>query len=416
MARPAHGRYIRPTRPLEDALSQEEIKREHSMIKRLAVLLAVLALFAAACGGTSETDDAPTTTAATTDDGTTTETTAASTDDGSGGDAGQGAEGGTLATVQARGELICGVSGSAVAFSETQSDGSATGFDADYCRAVAAAVLGDANAVQFRALTAAERFEALKNNEIDVLIRNTTYTQSRDTDIGMDFSPTTFYDGQQLMGRRDFGFTEDSTLADVDGAVVCTNAGTTTEKNITEGAALSGATITLETVEAFPEAMEKFQAGTCDVVTTDGSGLVGNKATQDTNDEWAIFPRAPISKEPLGPVYRQNDSQWGDIINWVIYATIIADEYGVTTATAADQVLVETEDGYIPEIARLFGGDGELQTKMGLNADAFLQVISQVGNYDEIFTKNLNPVGLFREGTFNAPFNEGGMIFAPPAR
>ncbi|MCP4304823.1 MAG: amino acid ABC transporter substrate-binding protein [bacterium] len=375
------------------------------MIKRLMLLLAVLALVAAACGGTSDTEE--TTTTAATDDGTT-ETTAGSTDDG-GGDAGQGSEGGTLATVQARGKLICGVSGSAVAFSETQSDGSATGFDADYCRAVAAAVLGDANAVEFRALTAAERFEALKNNEIDVLIRNTTWTQSRDTDIGMDFAPTTFYDGQQVMGRRDKGFTEDSTLADVDGAILCTNAGTTTEKNITEGAALSGATITLETVETFPEAMEKFIAGTCDLTTTDGSGLVGNKATQDTNDEWVIFPRAPISKEPLGPVYRQNDSQWGDIINWTVYATIIADENDVTSANAS-------QDDERPEISRLFGGEGELQTKMGLEADAFFQVITQVGNYDEIFSRNLNPVGLFREGTFNAPFNEGGMIFAPPAR
>lgn len=376
------------------------------MIKRLAILLAVLAMFAAACGGTSETDDTTETTAAATDD--TTATTAGGGDD-DGGDVGQGSEGGTLAAVQARGQLICGVSGSAVAFSETQPDGSATGFDADYCRAVAAAVLGDANAVQFRALTAAERFEALKNNEIDVLIRNTTWTQSRDTDIGMDFAPTTFYDGQQVMGRRDRGFSEDSTLADVDGAILCTNAGTTTEKNITEGAAQAGATITLETVETFPEAMEKFQAGTCDLVTTDGSGLVGNKATQDPGDEWVIFPRAPISKEPLGPVYRQNDSQWGDIVNWVVYATIIADEYGVTSANA-DQADER------PEISRLFGGEGELQSKMGLSADAFFQVITQVGNYDEIFAANLNPVGLFREGTFNARFNEGGMIYAPPAR
>ncbi|MDJ0924268.1 MAG: amino acid ABC transporter substrate-binding protein [Acidimicrobiia bacterium] len=378
------------------------------MIKRLAVLIAVLALFAAACGGTSESDDATTTTAATTDEAP--ETTAGGGgDDGDGGaDVGQGGEG-TLATVQARGELICGVSGSAVAFSDTQPDGSVTGFDADYCRAVAAAVLGDANAVEFRALTAAERFEALKNNEIDVLIRNTTWTQSRDTDIGMDFAPTTFYDGQQVMGQRSFGFTEDSTLADIDGAVLCTNAGTTTEKNISEGAAVAGATITLETVETFPEAMEKFQAGTCDLVTTDGSGLVGNKATQDPGDEWVIFPRAPISKEPLGPVYRQNDSQWGDIINWTVYATIIADEYGVTSANADP---ADTR----PEMSRLFGGEGELQTKMGLNADAFYQVITQVGNYDEIFARNLNPVGLFREGTFNAKFNEGGMIYAPPAR
>ncbi|NNC74563.1 MAG: transporter substrate-binding domain-containing protein, partial [Acidimicrobiia bacterium] len=273
------------------------------MLKRIAVLVTVLALVAAACGGDDEGTD--TTTAAT----TTTTSGGVSQTDGS-----------TLDTVIARGELICGISGSAVAFSETQADGSATGFDADFCRAVAAAVLGDASAVTFRSLTAGERFEALKNNEIDVLMRNTTFTQSRDTDIGMDFAPTTYYDGQQLMGKRSFGLDEGSTLADIDGAVVCTNAGTTTEKNITEGAGVAGASITLETVETFPEAMDKFQAGTCDLVTTDGSGLVGNKATLDPGDEWVIFPSAPISKEPLGPVYRQNDSAWGDVVNWTVYA------------------------------------------------------------------------------------------------
>lgn len=363
------------------------------MVKRLAALFAVLALAAAACGDTTEDTPAP-------DDTTPTQTEAPAP-------VAQGD--GTLAEVQARGVLRCGVSGSAVAFSETQPDGSATGFDADYCQAIAAAVLGDADAVEFRALTAAERFEALKNGEIDVLVRNTTWTQSRDTDIGMDFAPTTYFDGQQLMGKRAFPFSESSTLPDIDGAVVCTNAGTTTEKNITEGALVAGATITLETVETFPEAMEKFISGTCDLVTTDGSGLVGNKATQDPGDEWVIFPSAPISKEPLGPVYRQNDSQWGDIVNWVVYATIIADEKGITSAN------IDTAERD-PEAGRLFGDEGELQTKMGLNADAFYQVIKQVGNYDEIYSRNLNPVGLVREGSLNARFNEGGMIYAPPAR
>lgn len=364
------------------------------MTKRLLALLAVLVLVVAACGDTEGEEESTTTTT----------TTAAPSD------VGQTEAGATLAAVLERGALRCGVSGSAPAFSETQPDGSASGFDADYCRAVAAAVLGDANAVEFRALTAAERFEALKNNEIDVLIRNTTWTQSRDSDIGMDFAPTTYYDGQQLMGRKSFGFTENSTLADLDGAIVCTNAGTTTEKNVTEGAQLAGATITLETVETTSEALEKFEAGTCDVYTTDGSGLVGSKAQRDPGDEWVIFPSAPISKEPLGPVYRQNDSQWGDIINWVVYATIIADEKGVTSAN------IDQNRDVDPEATRLFGGEGELQTKMGLSADAFYQVIKQVGNYDEIYANNLNPVGLFREGSLNARFNEGGMIYAPPAR
>ena len=362
------------------------------MKKRLIILVAVFALVAAACGGGGDADDTTTTSAP--------DTTAVP--------AAQVTAGTTLAAVQARGTLICGVGGTAVGFSELQPDGSMTGFDAEFCRAVAAAVLGDASAVEFRSLTSKERFEALKNNEIDVLIRNTTWTQSRDTDIGMDFAPTTFYDGQQLMGLSS-RFTTTSGASDVDGAILCTNAGTTTEKNITEWANIAGAEIQLETVEVFPEAIEKFIAGTCDLVTTDGSGLVGHKATNDQGgDNWVIFPEKPISKEPLGPVYRQGDSQWGDIINWTVYAMIIADENGVTSAN------VDGDHG--PEIGRLFGEEGELQTSMGLAADAYYQVIKQVGNYEEVYNQNLNPIGLFREGTFNARFNEGGLIYAPPAR
>jgi general L-amino acid transport system substrate-binding protein len=373
------------------------------MLKKIAVLFAVLALVAAACGGSDDSEGEETTTTVATE--------------GGGGESGQ--EGGsTLDAVKARGELICGVSGSAVGFSETQADGSATGFDADYCRAVAAAVLGDANAVQFRALTAAERFEALKNNEIDVLIRNTTWTQSRDTDIGIQFTATTYFDGQQLMGdpARLSGLTTASGFEAVDGATVCTNAGTTTEKNITEGAAVAGVSITLETVETFPEAMEKFKAGTCDVVTTDGSGLYGNRAAEtaagtEGADAWVIFPEAPISKEPLGPAVRQGDDQWFDIIQWTVFATFIADENGVTSANVGDMM----ED--TPELARLFGGEGELQTSMGLDATAFLEVIKQVGNYGEIYEKNLTgPLGLAREGGFNMQWFDGGLIYAPPAR
>jgi general L-amino acid transport system substrate-binding protein len=389
------------------------------MIKRLAVLLAVLAMVAAACGGSSESDDTTSTTAAPTDD--TTATTQGSDDDGDGdggGDAGQGSEGGTLAAVQSRGVLKCGVSGALPGFSETQPDGTSIGFDADYCRAIAAAVLGDANAVEFRNLTAAERFDVLKAGEIDVLVRNTTYTQSRDASgeggVNVDFAPTTYYDGQQLMGLSS-RFSADSGPADVDGAILCTNAGTTTEKNITEWANLGGASIGLETVEQFPEALDKFIAGQCDLVTTDGSGLVANKVTKEregaiAEGEWVVFPTAPISKEPLGPAFRQNDSEWGDIITWVVYATIIADEKGVTSEN------IDAQKDVDPEATRLFGGEGEVQTAMGLNADAFYQMIKQVGNYDEIFARNLNPLDIFREGTLNAPFNEGGMIYAPPAR
>jgi general L-amino acid transport system substrate-binding protein len=371
------------------------------MTKRLVGLLAVLLLVAAACGDSSGDTTAETTADTTAD--TTTATTAAP---------GQTAAGGILQLVKDRGTLKCGVSGAATAFSETQPDGSVTGIDADYCRAVAAVVLGDSTAVEFTALTAAERFTAVQTGAIDVLMRNTTYTQSRDSDVGMDFGPTTYYDGQQVMARESAGFSASSTLEELEGAIVCTNAGTTTEKNITEATGALGVDITLTTFEDFDIVMDNFLSGACDAVTTDGSGLVGRKATQQPEGEnWIIFPSSPISKEPLGPVYAQNDSQWADVVRWTVFASIIFDEKGVTSANAASAM--GTIDG---EVDRLLGGEGELQTAMGLDPDAFLNMVTQVGNYDEIFSRNLNPVGLFREGSLNASFLDGGLIYAPPAR
>ncbi|KIE52144.1 MAG: amino acid ABC transporter substrate-binding protein [Acidimicrobiales bacterium] len=365
-------------------------------VKLLAVALAI-GVVAAACG--SDEEEAPAAAPATTAAAVATTAQVEMVADGS-----------LLDTVQARGTLHCGVSGSAVAFSETQADGSVTGFDADYCRAVAAAVLGDANAVKFTSLTASERFTAVQSGDVDVLIRNTTWTQSRDTDVGMDFGPTTYYDGQQLMGRASDGFTANSGAADLEGAVVCTNAGTTTEKNVSEYASLAGVNITLKTFETSDEYWQGFIDGACDISTTDGSALVGRKVKQQPADEeWVIFPATPISKEPLGPTYGQNDSKWADAVNWTVYATIIADEYGVDQSNVDSAV----KEG---ELGRLLGGDGELQTTMGLSADAFHQVIKQVGNYSDIYNRNLNPVGLYREGSANAGWKDGGLIYAPPAR
>jgi len=398
-------------------------------IKLLAMTVA-LVMAAAACGGgdsAPETTVAPATssTAAAESEATTTAAEAAEATTTEAGETTttavdvtvtQGES--TLNAVIARGSLRCGVSTGAIGFSEPQEDGSSSGFDADFCRAVAAAVLGDANAVEFVGLTAAERFNALTAGDVDVLFRNTTWTQSRDTELGGDFGPTTFYDGQQIMGQASFGFTDASTLVDVDGARLCTNAGTTTEKNITEGARTVGATIELVTVEAFPEAMELFRAGSCDLVTTDGSGLFGQRYSAIQNGEigegdWIIFPTTPISKEPLGPMYRQNDSAWGDVINWTVFALIIADEKGVTSSNV-DQMAVDPED---PEVGRLLGSsEDERQTALGLDADAFANAIRQVGNYDEIYTRNLGPLGFTRAGSANARWTDGGLVYAPPAR
>ncbi len=377
----------------------------------LAVLFAVT-LIAAACGDDgddAETTAAPSEAAAPEPDAAEpaeTTTTAADTVEVT-------QDGDLLDTIIARGELNCGVSGSAVAFSETQPDGSQTGFDADYCRAVAAAIFGDAGAVVFHPLTAAERFTAVQTGTVDVLMRNTTWTQGRDTEVGMDFGPTTYYDGQQLMARADDGFSGSSAVADIAGAVVCTNAGTTTEQNIADAADAAGIQMTLNTFEDFDIVTTNFIEGACDVITTDGSGLVGRKANQQPDGEnWVIFPPTPISKEPLGPTYGQNESRFADVVNWTVYATIIADEKGITSANV-DAVAASPPDA---EAGRLLGGDGELQSAMGLSADAFLQVIKQVGNYDEIYSRHLNPVGLTREGSANAGWLDGGLIYAPPAR
>jgi len=376
---------------------------KRKMWQMIAAVIA-LGMIAAACGESGEGgagDTAAPSTAA--------DTTAAV-------DLVQGTES-LLVTIQNRGSLKCGIGGTAVAFSETQADGSVIGFDADYCRALAAAITGDADNVEFVALTASQRFTSLAAGDVDLLIRNTTWTQSRDTDLAGDFGPTTYYDGQQLMGRASDGFNADSAVSDIDGAIVCTSAGTTTEKNVAEAAALEGggfSGIDLQTFEEFNDATEAFISGACDILTTDGSALVGRKAQQQPADQdWVIFPATPISKEPLGPMYRQNDSAFADVVNWTVYATIIADEKGVTSANIDEM----NDPDVDPELGRLFGsGDDEIQTKMGLDATAFYNVISQVGNYDEIYTRNLVPVGLVRAGSANARWTEGGLIYAPPAR
>jgi general L-amino acid transport system substrate-binding protein len=297
-----------------------------------------------------------------------------------------------------------------VAFSETQPDGSQTGFDADYCRAVAAALFGDADAVEFSPLTAAERFTAVQTGAVDVLMRNTTWTQSRDSEVGMDFGPTTYYDGQQLMARGADGFNSMSTLDEIEGAVVCAIAGTTTEKNMTEAAASMGVKITLSTFEDFNVVVESFKSGACDLVTSDGSTLVSRKATEDAaGEDWVIFPSVPISKEPLGPSWIQNQSRFGDVVTWTVFAMLIAEEKGINSSNVDDMMSL---DG---EASRLLGAtEDELQTKMGLPADAFYQVIKQVGNYAEVYDRHLTPLGL--ERGLNGLYGDGGILYAPPAR
>jgi len=412
-----------------------------SMLSKLLALVFAMALLATACGGSSDGGDT-----ASTDDGD----TAAQTDDGDSDDGGDEEEAmddeedamddeedamddeedamddeeedaepvdlvqgdDLLDAIQARGELNCGVSTVSIGFAVADSNGIYQGFDSDWCRATAAVILGDAEAVNIVPLTAAERFTAVQTGQVDLLHRNTTWTQSRDSDVGMDFGPTTYFDGQQLMARVGDGFSSDSTVADIDGAVVCTNAGTTTEKNIAEAADLLGIQITLNTFEDFDIVTQNFIDGACDVITTDGSGLVGRKAEQQpANEEWAIFPGAPISKEPLGPTYGQNQSRFADAVNWTVYAMLIADEYGVNQGNVDDFLDADAELG------RLLGvDDGQVQTAMGLEADAFYQAIKQVGSYSDLWERHLAPLGLKLEGGANDLWTNGGLMYPPPAR
>jgi general L-amino acid transport system substrate-binding protein len=375
-------------------------------LKKLIAVLAVFALILAACDAGGGDEVTETTVAA--DDGGTDD---GGTDDGGGDDTGAQTGGSLLDEIIARGTLNCGVNETLPGFGSKDETGAFVGFDIDLCRAVAAAVLGDSEAVDYTALTAAQRFEALSSGSIDMLSRNTTWTQSRDGELGVDFAPTTYYDGQQVMGRAGDGFSSGSGLADLAGAVVCTNAGTTTEKNITEAMQAIGVDFTLTTFEDFNIVLENFKSGACDAVTTDGSGLISRKSTdQPADEEWVIFPAVPISKEPLGPGVAQGDAKWSDAVRWTIFAMIIAEEQGITSANV-DSMLASPPNG---EVERLLGGGDEKQTAMGLPADAFYNVIKQVGNYGEIYDTHLTALGLVRG--LNALWSDGGLIYAPPAR
>jgi general L-amino acid transport system substrate-binding protein len=363
-------------------------------VKRFAIVLVALTMMLAACGG--DADETPTTAATQTPETIVVEVPVEAED--------------LLDVVLDRGELNCGVNETIPGFGYKDASGTFVGFDVDLCRAVAAAIVGDAQAVKFEALTAAARFEAVNSGLVDLLVRNTTWTQSRDTDLGLDFGPTTYYDGQQLMARGADGFNAGSELGEVEGAVVCAIAGTTTEKNMTEAAAAMGVNITLNTFEDFNVVIESFKSGACDVVTSDGSTLVSRKATEAAaGEDWVIFPAVPISKEPLGPSWIQNQSRFGDVVNWTVFAMLIAEEKGITSSNIDSMTEV---DG---EASRLFGAtEDELQSKMGLPVDAFYQVIKQVGNYAEVYDRHLTPLGLGRG--LNALHSDGGLLYPPPAR
>lgn len=315
---------------------------------------------------------------------------------------------GILAAVQQRDSLVCGINGALPGFSQLdQASGTYSGFDVDFCKAVAAAVLGDADKVEYRALTAAQRGPALQTGEIDVLIRNTTWTVSRDTSWGL-FAPTTFYDGQAIMVTSALGVTDAAGLA---GATICVQSGTTTELNLTDYFRAAGVEFTPQVFQEIDPTYQAYESGACDAVTSDRSQLASRRTAMADPSAHVLLPDV-LSKEPLGPVVPLGDDQWFNVVKWVVFATIQAEESGVTSANVAEQV--SSTD---PVIARLLGAEGNLGSYLALDHDWVVKVISAVGNYGEIFDRNLGPATpLAIERGINSLWTDGGLMYAAPYR
>ncbi len=334
---------------------------------------------------------------------------------GTDGDTGEQESGGVFQQVQDRGSVICGVNDAVPGFGTATEGGEYEGFDIDYCRAVAAAVLGDATAVEFRALTADQRFTALQSGEVDVLIRNTTFTASRDGAEGARFLHTTYYDGQGMMVTGESGFTE---LEDLAGATVCVLSGTTTELNLETVFQARGIDYTPLTFEENEPLQQAFIQGRCDAWTSDISQLAGVRSAwpdAEGGPDSLVIMEEVMSKEPLGPVVRDGDDDWADAVNWAVYATILAEELGITSENV--QQMTSDEN---PEIQRLLGQpvEGEpFDPGLDLAPDFVVTVIGAVGNYGEIFDRNIgtgSALGLDRG--LNALWTDGGLQYAPPYR
>jgi general L-amino acid transport system substrate-binding protein len=315
----------------------------------------------------------------------------------------------TLAQVKAKGFVQCGVSQGLPGFSNADDSGNWTGLDVDLCRAVAAAVFGDASKVKFSPLSAKQRFTALSSGEIDILSRNTTWTMTRDTQLGLNFAGVNYYDGQGMMVPTALGATS---ALELDGANICTNTGTTTELNITDYFRANNMSFNLVAFEKADEVVAAYDAGRCDVYTTDRSGLAAQRGKLTNPDAHVVLPEI-ISKEPLGPVVRQGDDQWFNIVRWSLNAMINAEEMGINSgnvnATQYNQVS--------PGVARLVGKEGNFGEELGLSNDWAYNIIKQVGNYGESYEKHVGentPLKLARG--VNALWSNGGILYAPPIR
>ena len=312
----------------------------------------------------------------------------------------------TLDAVKKKGFVQCGVNTGVAGFSQPDSQGVWKGIDVDLCRAVAAAVFGDASKVRYTPLTAQQRFTALQSGEIDILSRNTTWTLSRDTSLGLNFVGVNYYDGQGFMVPKKLNVTSAKQL---NGATVCVQPGTTTELNLSDYFRANGMTFKPVVIEKLEEVLNAYFAGRCDVYTTDVSGLVSTRATraQNANDH-VILPEV-ISKEPLGPAVRHGDDRWFDIVKWSLYAMIEAEEMGLTSKNI-DQAGASKD----PAVQRFIGATGDFGKMLGVDNKWAFNIIKQVGNYGESFEANLKPLGFDRG--INELWTKGGIMYAPPLR
>jgi general L-amino acid transport system substrate-binding protein len=314
----------------------------------------------------------------------------------------------TLKTIKERGELVCGVSRGVLGFSAQSDKGEWIGLDVDFCRALAAAIFNDAKKVKFVPLSPSDRFKSLQSKDIDVLSRNSTWTMTRETDLGLLFAAVNFYDGQGLMTRRSRNI---NSALELDGSRVCVQTGTTTELNLADFFQTNGMKYVAVPASTAEEALKAYDSGSCDVLTTDASALHGERLKTSSPDDHDILPEI-ISKEPLGPVVRHDDPQWFNIVKWTHFAMLNAEELGVDSQTI-DEALKSTK----PDVRRLVGNEGNFGEQVGLTKDWVVRVIRLVGNYAEVYDRNIGvktKIGIPRG--INQLWTKGGILYAPPIR
>ena len=314
----------------------------------------------------------------------------------------------TLNQVKARGELQCGSNTGLACFGQPDAQGNWSGLDVDLCRAISAAIFNDPKKVKFVPLSSKDRFTALQSGEVDVLVRNTTWTMSRDTSLGLDFGPVNYYDGQGFMVRKKLKI---ASAMELSGASVCSQQGTTTELNLADFFRANKLKYEPVIFATSDETIKAYDAGRCDVFTTDASGLYAERLKLTNPDDHIVLPEI-ISKEPLGPAWRHGDNQWGDVVKWAYYAMLNAEELGVTQKNV-DEMMKSTN----PEIKRLLGVEGKFGEAIGLTNDWAYRIIKHVGNYGESFERNVGQGSRLKIARgVNALWSKGGLQYAPPIR